>query len=780
MDSVKNIPVSCDVVVIGAGLGGLICALELQKHGQKVVVVEKRKVAGGYAHHFKRGEYTFDASLHHIGGLEAPGMANKLLSSLDVLKRLKFERAENLFIAEFPDAVYEIPNTFDDTIAYLGELFPEDAEGIKQLFGYSRKLKKEVISPVLLSDLSVEWEKMISLSNVDKTFEDILDSYIKNIRLKAILGQLWMYLGLPPSKSSANFSNCVFASGFVESRYKIHGGSKALVDALVESFIEKGGCLILGQKAERIEISDKVVTGVSLADGTVVKTDFVAANVSPLDNLSGLVEDDKLSKVFKHRLEMMEPSYSVYSLYLGLDCKADKLGIKVGNTFHNYGNDLDAAFDNATQGNIEKTDWCVACPEDDGMAPEGKSSINIVEVTSATDWFSLSEAEYKNKKAEVLDRLLDKYEKKYPGLKKHSVVNEFGTPRTVKRYSGNSYGSLYGFAQTVAQSNNRRISNRMPVKGLYLCGAWTQAGGGYEGTMMSGMKSAHMILEEKSVKWNTGIEMTDKPVSADVSTKDYKFYSNTYTVYPDDTDFTGNAKETAFLRFTDRARVRLMHQSPELEKLSSVFDSYYVKLYSITAHFHKNVGVGESVDIQTGYRRATSHRAAVDHIIIDNLGQPVFTAQAEIMFVTRQEQLMELPDIYRVHGDIPFKVPAARLPKQLFADLSNHKFEEDFLISYEDTDMQGVVYNVSYVKIAQKMFWEISDKVLPVGVNPSSIRTEHLEVRFMNAARLADIVTVKAGYRPIDEKHFGVDYRMFLNGTGTTLTDIHIEYEIFE
>ena len=68
----RQVPENNDVLVIGSGLGGLVCAIELARQGFKVCVFEQHRVAGGYAHSFRRKGYHFDISLHSMGGL-APG-----------------------------------------------------------------------------------------------------------------------------------------------------------------------------------------------------------------------------------------------------------------------------------------------------------------------------------------------------------------------------------------------------------------------------------------------------------------------------------------------------------------------------------------------------------------------------------------------------------------------------------------------------------------------------------------------------------------------------------
>ncbi|MFK4301779.1 phytoene dehydrogenase-like protein [Paenibacillus sp. RC254] len=55
-----------DVIVIGAGLGGLSCAARLSALGYRTAVFESHTLAGGFATEFKRKGYTFDVSLHGV------------------------------------------------------------------------------------------------------------------------------------------------------------------------------------------------------------------------------------------------------------------------------------------------------------------------------------------------------------------------------------------------------------------------------------------------------------------------------------------------------------------------------------------------------------------------------------------------------------------------------------------------------------------------------------------------------------------------------------------
>src|ERR1700704_4410691 len=55
---------SYDAVIIGAGIGGLICANLLARAGLRVLLTEQHYMVGGYCSTFRRAGYTFDAATH--------------------------------------------------------------------------------------------------------------------------------------------------------------------------------------------------------------------------------------------------------------------------------------------------------------------------------------------------------------------------------------------------------------------------------------------------------------------------------------------------------------------------------------------------------------------------------------------------------------------------------------------------------------------------------------------------------------------------------------------
>ena len=77
-----------DVVIIGGGLGGLLCAYILAKSGRYVCVLEQNQAIGGCLQSFKRNNLTFDTGFHYIGGLEEGQSLHNLFRYFNLLTQV--------------------------------------------------------------------------------------------------------------------------------------------------------------------------------------------------------------------------------------------------------------------------------------------------------------------------------------------------------------------------------------------------------------------------------------------------------------------------------------------------------------------------------------------------------------------------------------------------------------------------------------------------------------------------------------------------------------------
>jgi prolycopene isomerase len=127
-----------DVVVIGAGNGGLTAAATLARKGLSVMLLERHNIPGGAATSFCRGRFEFEVALHQLSGLgtpEKPGLLRMDLDKLGVLDDLEFVEITDLYHVATPDGFnITLKTDRDETIAVLKEKFPREKDAIQKYF----------------------------------------------------------------------------------------------------------------------------------------------------------------------------------------------------------------------------------------------------------------------------------------------------------------------------------------------------------------------------------------------------------------------------------------------------------------------------------------------------------------------------------------------------------------------------------------------------------------------------------------------------------------------
>ena len=83
-----------EVVIIGAGMGGMFCGALLARRGVRVTVLEKNGVAGGGLQTFVRGGETYETGMHLAGGFAQGGILNSLCRYLGIMDRLRIRPAD--------------------------------------------------------------------------------------------------------------------------------------------------------------------------------------------------------------------------------------------------------------------------------------------------------------------------------------------------------------------------------------------------------------------------------------------------------------------------------------------------------------------------------------------------------------------------------------------------------------------------------------------------------------------------------------------------------------
>ena len=130
-----------DVVIIGSGLGGLICGALLSHEGKRVLVLERQVQPGGCMQSYQRDGFSFDTGLHYVGGLAEGQVLHGVFSHLGLMNlpwvRLDAEGFDRITIGQQTFPLAEGYDHFADT---LGEYFPKEKEGLRQYVNLMRNL----------------------------------------------------------------------------------------------------------------------------------------------------------------------------------------------------------------------------------------------------------------------------------------------------------------------------------------------------------------------------------------------------------------------------------------------------------------------------------------------------------------------------------------------------------------------------------------------------------------------------------------------------------------
>ncbi len=479
-----------DAIVVGAGLGGLSAAALLSKSGKRVLVAERHDGPGGSAHAFKRGPYTFDPAIHVTGhGYNVP-IFRTYLEALGVEKEVQILDMSRLYSVAVEGERFDHPAGEDAVIEYLGSEFPAEAENIGEFIKLCGKVTVESQSPpprVALKDLGDAMEAFPLLFKYrNSTFDEVLDGYITDPKLRSILGAHWPYMGVPPSELGFLPATASWMA-LMDGQVSIKGGFQQLADAQARVVTRHGGTMLFDSPVARIDIENGRAVGVTLAAGEQFRAPVVISNADGKFTFEELVGEEHLSSAFMRRLRRMTPSSSAFVLFSACKLPLHELGTP-SEVFINDHWDHDQTWADVQAGRFGGMWVSIPTLHDDSIAPKGEHLVIFTSLIPYDIGVPWSEA-----KGRMAEEAIERIEKLFPGYRDSLTFSDSATPETFHNYTRSQKGAIYGWANTPAQSQPKRLPQESPIDGLLLAGHWTNPGTGCLRCLFSGLRGAATI-----------------------------------------------------------------------------------------------------------------------------------------------------------------------------------------------------------------------------------------------------------------------------------------------
>ncbi len=488
---------SKQIIIIGAGPGGLASAILLAAAGVRVKVVERLPIIGGRTSSIESNGYKFDLGptfflyprvLEEIFHAAGTTLQNEVeMVRLDPQYRIQFGAGGKLDCT--PDVA-----SMEQQIAALS---PQDAPGFRRFLAENRA-KLELMEPCLESPF-MGWQylvqmrllKMLPTLRPHQSVDTYLKRFFQDERVRLAFCFQSKYLGMSPFRCPSLFSILSFLE-YEHGVWHPLGGCAAVTQAMARVAERLGVEFCLNEPVEEILFTGRRAVGVRTttnthrADAIVVNADFARA-------MERFVPNQLRRRWTNERLAKKKYSCSTFMMYLGVEGEFDL----PHHTIHiatEYARNLDD-IENKHVLSADPSFYVQnACVTDKSLAPRGHSALYVLAPVTHqhpnVDW---------TREKERFRRLMLQQIKKagYNNIESRIRYERVITPADWDSRYEIYRGATFNLAHTLDQMLHLRPHNRFEdLDGMYLVGGGTHPGSGLPVIFESARISSRLLLED--------------------------------------------------------------------------------------------------------------------------------------------------------------------------------------------------------------------------------------------------------------------------------------------
>ncbi|HQN62923.1 MAG TPA: phytoene desaturase family protein [Flexilinea sp.] len=490
-----------NVIIIGAGLGGLACGIRLAVEGCKVKIFEKNLFAGGSLGSIRLKGFTFNTGAEYIS---APFLFDQLYEYAGKrrIDSFKFRDCDPIFQAVFPDfkrfALYSNPA---ETVKLNPMLSGADLQGFNSFTEESAAIFDDIFfdycgRPVDENTFRFRTNLWLRRMNPQKTCEEYANEKFQTPELQQLFG-FWPLIGGGNPKSATHLFRA-FSQMFQRWGTAVpDGGMDNMVQAIVRLFRESGGEIFYGTEVSEIQIFNHTVSGVRLKDGRIQQADLVISDADAAATYRYLIDSDRTRYDSVNQAKTKISGISAFVYHLGTRCILQEraplapLNILFPEDYDRFLNEL---FDQKTLSDHPLLILRMASKIIPDNAPFGCEALSVIvpvpNLESINPWDHISYS-YRN---HVLDLLQNYF---LTDIRTNLIVEEYLDPIIIKNRLGSHAGSILSFQPELQKNGEIRMANRCrDIRHLYLAGNGAHPGATIPGVLLGAANTVQVIKED--------------------------------------------------------------------------------------------------------------------------------------------------------------------------------------------------------------------------------------------------------------------------------------------
>ena len=485
-----------DVIIIGSGLGGLLCAGILARAGLDVLVLEQGAQPGGCMQTYRRQGLDFDTGFHYVVGLDEGTPMHAVFRHLGLM-RLPWQRMDRLFDrVTIGGQTFAFAQGYDDFVQTLAADFPHERAALQQ---YARLLKQASAHEADLLDPAGAADPSFTERLMETNARQYLQSLFRDPLLIDVLSGTALKMELR-RESLPLFTFVHGHSSYLESSWRLKGGASQLAGTLVRGIRAQGGEVLCKAQVAGLSGHDGKVSLARCADGTCHEAEFFISSLHPAATCALAGQSQPMRPAYRRRMAALENTCGMFTASLVLKPQT----VEYFNHNHYVYARPDVWALPQKDGHVGGVLASCRVPED------GSPHVRQIDLLTPMTWEQCLPWQdtraghrgdsYLALKARLADECIALAEQAVPGLRDSVEHLYTSTPLTYRDYTGTPQGSAYGTRKDCGNPLGTLLPVRTPIPNLLLTGQSLMLHGVHGVTMTALSTCAELIGKERI--WN--------------------------------------------------------------------------------------------------------------------------------------------------------------------------------------------------------------------------------------------------------------------------------------